>query len=58
MKSRRRLTFLWNGRPIVGDHVYLQGVSTANAPEAFSSQRVGTVFNARYTKSGELAAEA
>jgi hypothetical protein len=48
---------LWNGRPIVRDHVYLHGISSANAPEAYSQQRVGTVFNAR-VDAGRLVAEA
>lgn len=48
---------LWNGRPIVRDHVYLHGISSANDPQAYSNQRVGTVFNARIDN-GRLVAEA
>lgn len=48
---------LWNGRPIVKDHPNLHGISSANDPQAYNRQRVGTVFNAR-VDNGQLKAEA
>lgn len=37
----------WNGRPVVVYHPTMYGYGSAGAPEVFSKQRVGTVFNAR-----------
>lgn len=49
----------WNGRPAVVYHPSMSSNYCAGAPEVFSRQRVGTIFNTRYdAKAKALKAEA
>ncbi len=43
----RRSVPHWNGRPVVVYHPSMQFNGVAGNPEVFTSQRVGTIFNAR-----------